>query len=223
MSPTPTRTHSQYKYSLEHRSAIYEFPHLLPEDYHENEIEYEACPNIVDETLCVTQRFVFALDRQTRKSVLGWNVETGHLCQRVQSQDEIQDVSVSSDSTRIVMMNLHRELHVVNLEFYFKRFPCDYNAVALLCENRDEEEEEEHRKQGLIQKDEVELNGFNVISFESGQKEETESKVDETTVTKKIMGDLNSDTQFSFLENNTLIVRSKHEIHVHEVASMKLW
>ena len=36
------------------------------------------------------------------------------------------------------------------------------------------------------------------------------------------MGDLNSDTQFSFLENNTLIVRSKHEIHVHEIVHKKL-
>ena len=74
----------------------------------------------------------------------------------------------------------------------------------------------------MIETDEVELNGFNVISYESGQKEETEMKVDETTVTKRIMGDLNSDTQFSFLENNTLIVRSKHEIHVHEIVHKKL-
>ena len=204
-----------YLLGLRVPSTCYEFPHLLPENYHENEIRYETCPKVVNSSIHVTRRFVFALDHETRKSILGWDVETGHLCARIRSQDEIQDISTSSDSMWIAILNRRRSLCVVNLDEYFQAFPNDNDTDTLLCESRDDDDDDDSdEKQDLMHTVEKELNGFIVMSFI--QNEESAMKKDDLSVIKRIMDNLHSDSQFTFLENNTLIIRSSHEIYAHD-------
>ena len=208
----------------------YEFPHLLPEDYHEDEIEYEDCPKILIHTICLTRDYIFALDSETRKRIHAWDISTGHLRARVHSQDEIRDVSISSDSTWIAMLNLRRNICVVNLDKYFEMFPCDFNRESLLCESREDDDDDDNddfEEQVLEEDDEFDLNGFNITSFLSQEEvEEKTSSVKEkitTSTARSLMKHLDENANFSFLDNNTLLVRSSHKIHVYNLVDKQSW